>query len=322
MAYRFEPDESVREAITRCAGEQLDRAVQELSPETENDPVAAVHAARKAVKKERALLRVAQGTLGSRQRATENGALRDAARSLSGVRDADVMIQTLDELSHRFSGQLPESAFAAVRKQLKPRRSSERARGTAKLSAEAMQDLSAVRARVDDWKLERDGWGAIDDGLLRTYRRGRESFWQAREEPSLENLHAWRKRVKDLWYQLRLLTPVCGPTVGGQAEEAHRLADCLGDDHDLGVLKQTLLQIGRDLAIDLDGLLGLVDYRRGELQTEAMHVGQRLYAEKAKPFGRRIHRYWDAGRAQARAANESQPAKLAEATRGGPFTTT
>lgn len=40
---------------------------------------------------------------------------------------------------------------------------------------------------------------------------------------------------------------------------------------------------------DVDRLIGLVEYRRGELQTEAMYVGQRLYGEKPKAFERRIH---------------------------------
>jgi CHAD domain-containing protein len=70
----------------------------------------------------------------------------------------------------------------------------------------------------------------------------------ARDERSLESLHEWRKRVKDVWYHLRLLQPVCGRTVRGQAKEASRLADVLGEDHDLGVLNMTLDQIERDLA--------------------------------------------------------------------------
>jgi hypothetical protein len=39
MAYRFEADEGVREAIARCAREQLDHAVGELSEGIGDDPV-------------------------------------------------------------------------------------------------------------------------------------------------------------------------------------------------------------------------------------------------------------------------------------------
>lgn len=99
MAYRLEADESVRNAMLRCAGEQLDRAVSELSERISSDPVEAVHAARKAVKKERSLLRMARGSMPAKQRRRENAALREAAQGLSGARDAEAMIATLDDPS-------------------------------------------------------------------------------------------------------------------------------------------------------------------------------------------------------------------------------
>src|ERR1700729_1894147 len=101
MAYRFEADEGVREAIVRCAREQLDDAVGELSEGIGEDPVRAVHSARKAVKKERSLLRLARGALPPKQRRRENSALRQAARGLSGAREADVMVETVAQLSDR-----------------------------------------------------------------------------------------------------------------------------------------------------------------------------------------------------------------------------
>lgn len=316
VAYGFQPDESVQEAALRCAREQLDSAVRELSENIEADPVTAVHSARKAVKKERALLRLLRGALPSDQRTAANTALRDAARGLSGARDADVMIQTVSDLAERFAGQLPESTFRAVSDKLEQmRRRESDGKVTATLGGEAVQELGAVLARIDDWKLRRGGWLAIEDGLLRTYQRGYKAFTTARSRRTLENLHEWRKRVKDLWYHLRLLEPVCGPAARGQAKEAGRLADLLGEDHDLGVLSLTLDGLASELAVDLDALRGLIEHRRQELQTEAICAGERLYAEKPGAFARRLQRYWKAGRAQARAGQGRHPADLANATR-------
>jgi CHAD domain-containing protein len=317
MAYRFEADESVEDAILRCAREQLDHAVGELSEGIGDDPVGAVHSARKAVKKERSLLRLARGAMSRKQRRRENHALRDAARGLSGARDADVMIETITQLSERFAGQLPESAFGAVADQLKRDRDArrdDRPTGSA-LDTRAVQELGAVRLRIDDWQLTHGGWSAIESGLLRSYRQGRRGFARAQRDPSLEDLHAWRKRVKDLWYQERLIGPICGPAIRGQAKDAHQLADLLGDDHDLGVLRQTLTRDHVAIAVDLDAVVGLIDYRREELQNEAIHIGQRVYAEKPKAFRRRIRRSWNAGRALARAPLEQDPTELAQATR-------
>ena len=316
MAYHLEADEDVQEAIIRCAREQLDHAVGELSDGIGNDPVGAVHSARKAVKKERSLLRLARGTMSPRQRRHENRALRDAARGFSGVRDADVMIETITHLSDRFAGQLPESAFTEIADQLQRTRDTGRDQAAGStLDARAVQELAAVRLRIDDWQLTQTGWSAIESGLLRSYRDGRKAFARAQREPSDETFHAWRKRVKDLWYQERLLAPTCGPATGGQAKDAHRLADILGDDHDLGVLRETLTRGHVDVPVDLDAVVALIDHRRAELQTETVYIGNRVYAEKPKAFLRRMRRSWKAGRAVAHAPLEQNPADLAQTTR-------
>jgi CHAD domain-containing protein len=316
MAYRFEADEGVQEAIVRCAREQLDHAVSKLSEGVDDDPVGAVHSARKAVKKERSLLRLARGAMPPKQRRRENRALRDAARGLSGARDADVMIQTVAQLSDRFAGQLPESAFVKIIEQLEHDRDARRGQSTGSaINSRAVQELGAVRRRVDDWQLTRGGWSAIESGLVRSYRDGRQALAAAQREPAPDALHAWRKRVKDLWYQERLLAPICGPAIGGQAKDAHRLTDLLGDDHDLGVLRDTLTDGQLGVAVDLGAVVSLIDHRRGELQTEAINIGARIYAEKPEAFRRRIRRSWNAGRAVADAPLEVNPAELAQATR-------
>jgi CHAD domain-containing protein len=312
MAYRFGVDEPVRAAVVRCASEQLDRAVRDLSEKINDDPVRAVHDARKAIKQERSLLRLARGAMRSEDRRRENVALREAARELSGTRDADVMVGTVNDLADRFAGQLPAKTFDAIREQL-GRRSGQRP-GSA-LEARAVQELGALRVRVDDWKLLRGGWKAIESGLLRSYTRGRKAFARARApRRSTEDLHSWRKRVKDLWYHERLLASICGPAVRGQAKDAHHLADLLGDDHDLAVLRQKLAQT-MPAPADLSAVVELIDHRRRELQTEAMALGERIYADSRKSFKRRMRRSWNAGRALAAVPRESQPSQLSAAVR-------
>ena len=316
MAYRFEPDESVRRAIFRCGHEQLDHAIAELSEGTDKDPARAIHSARKAFKKERSLLRLARGAMPGGQRKRENAALREAARSVSGARDAEVMVASVDDLSERFAGQLPATAFERVREHLEARRSPESDDGSSSAAAtRAVRELEGVRGRVDDWQLQDRDWAALESGLLRTYRRGRKAFAQARASGEMEDLHAWRKRVKDLWYHERLLAPTCGPTVRGHAKDLERLSDLLGDDHDLGLLSLELTQGGTPRAVDSDAVVKLIEPRRAELLPEAVGVGERVYAETPKAFRRRMRAGWEAGRALARAPQDQHPAQLAAATR-------
>lgn len=316
MAYRFENHETVREGFARCAREQLDDAVSELSEHISQDPVEAVHAARTAVKKERSLLRLVRGSMPAAQRRRENRALRDAAGQLSAARDAEAMVGTLDRLTERYVGQLPERHFSAVREQLERTRDAQRAVLVgATLGARAVEQLGAVRARVQDWELCNGGWAAIECGLRRSYVDGRNAFGRARSHRSIDAWHAWRKRVKDLWYQERLLVPAGGPIVGGQAKDAHRLADLLGDDHDLAVLRQALALGEVQAPIDVEGLVRLIDHRRDELQTDALYVGFQVYVEKPGAFVNRQRRTWQAGRRRAKSAPAQHPIQLAEATR-------
>ena len=111
---------------------------------------------------------------------------------------------------------------------------------------------------------------------------------------STGELHDWRKRAKDLWYQHRLLRDAHPTVVGAYAKDAHVLADLLGDDHDLAVLRATIVHHDPPAAtapVDLDPVVDLIDVRRASLQAQARDVARRLYAEKPKAFARRTRAY-------------------------------
>ena len=296
MPYRLREHESVRDGLRRCAREQVETAVDQLTAGVKDDPVTAVHEARKALKKSRSLLRLGRGTIEPAERRRLNAALREAGRELSSARDAEVMVQAVDDLADRFAGRVPRTTFDAIRRNL------EAERPIASPTAEVASELRAVGRGIDEWPMRRGGWHAVKPGLLRGYESGRGLLATAREQPSVENLHEWRKRVKDLWYHLRILGPLSPRIVGGQADEADMLADLLGDDHDLAVLREALQTGAGELAVDVDPVIGLIDHRREQLQAQALRIGERLYAESPKAFARRLHRYWKASRSRGRAA--------------------
>jgi CHAD domain len=144
-------------------------------------------------------------------------------------------------------------------------------------------------ARVDDWPLDDADWGAAHGGIARSYRRGRNAFDRADADPSTENLHELRKRVKDLWYHERLLKGAWPSVIGTQADEAHALSDLLGDDHDLAVLAERLWS--EPSTDDTEAILELIEQRRGELLARIRPLARRVYAEKPKRFAGRLERY-------------------------------
>jgi CHAD domain-containing protein len=302
-SYRFKPGESVPEGIVRMALGRIDDAIEELEGKTDSSPEQGVHEARKDMKKLRGLLRLVRGELGDEVYRRENVAFRDAGRQLSGVRDADVMLATLEALEECYPGELPAETSGGLRQALEAHKIRTVVGARQQASAQALEMLAAARERVERWPLERDGFEALEGGLRRSYRRGRRALRAAQADPTDENLHEWRKRAKDHWYHLRILKAAWPPVMDVLADEAHELSDRLGDDHDLAVL----VNWAHEHATAVDGTEGdeafdeLVRRRRGELQREAFALGAHLYEDKPKGFVRRLGRWWDAS---ARAGRE------------------
>ena len=81
------------------------------------------------------------------------------------------------------------------------------------------------------------------------------------------------------------------------------------------MLRQAVTGEASHIAADLEAVLALIDHRQQELRRLALQLGARVYAEKPKPFVRRMRAMWRAGRGQEAVAAEQRPAELAQATR-------
>ena len=288
-AYKLERNESLPEGVARIARGRIDDAIDELSGEAGSSPQEAVHNARKDMKKLRALLRLVRGELGDDVYRRENECFRDAAAELSGLRDADVMLATLDGLK------LEEAVSGPLRQALEAHRVRTGGGARGQAASLVIGILTEARARVDDWPLEHDDFDALRPGLTRMYKRGRRELRAARGEPSVAGLHEWRKRTKELWYDHTLLRFVWEPVMDAVGDEAHTLSDLLGDDHDLAVL----LAWAQEHTEPEPELVEAVEARRAALQQEAVELGARLYTDRPKVFVRRLELLWEASREQA-----------------------
>jgi CHAD domain-containing protein len=290
-AYCLKAAEPLPQGIARVANGRIGHALEELRGKSDSTPEEAVHEARKDLKKLRALLRMTRGELGDAAFRRENLCFRDAGRELAGVRESDVMLDTLKALD------IPAGVEGQLRETIHSHRARNGgdARRTASTGVVAM--LREARERVEDWPLERDSFDALRKGLERTYRRGRRDFRAAQSDPTVEALHEWRKRVKDLWYQHTLLRELWPPVMQAVGNEAHQLANRLGDDHDLATLADWV----REHAAAEPEFFEAVESRRSELQAEAMALGERLYADKPGPYVRRLRRLWNTAQTSVRA---------------------
>ena len=128
----------------------------------------------------------------------------------------------------------------------------------------------------------------LAEAFTRTYARRPQGVRLA--SPTTENLHDWRKRVKDLWYQQRLLEETWPGVMKAQAKEAKKLSKLLGEDHDLAVLAETL-RTDPELTRFADEFEPVIAKRRKKLLKRSRKLGRRVYAEKPKAFAKRFGRY-------------------------------
>ena len=296
-AYRIDPAQPVPDEVRRVARGRIDHAIDELRGTSDSTRAEAVHEARKDMKKLRALLRLVRDELGEDVYRRENDCFRDTARTLSGLRDAEVMLATLGGLE-RIYGELP-GAGSRLRPGLVANRFRLSGASLQPASQAAIASLTAACERVAGWPLHADGFEAFEGGLRRNYRRGRRGFKAAQELPSAEHKHEWRKRVKDLWYHVTLLQDAWRPVLSALADETHELSERLGDEHDVSVLRDwahehaSALNGGDPL---LRGFDAIVADRRRELQGEAFAYAARIYADSPSVFADKLDGWWEATR--------------------------
>jgi CHAD domain-containing protein len=279
--YRLEPGEPIGPGIRRIARGQIERAVAGLDPDARGELAPRVHDARKSLKRLRALVRLVRDDLAKQVYRRENDAFREIGRAFSDVRDATVLVETLEDITARYEPELPDGVFTRLREQLVAERDVADAaiaeRGE-DLSA-AVAELELARARVAAWPLpEEAGADALKPALRRIRRRGRKAWKAVRDEPNDEHLHELRKRTKDVWYTAQIARPMAPKRMRKLASRAHDLSTDLGDDHDLATLSAAARRRSRWLGTgELELLDGLIGRRRGELQRRIARGARRLY---------------------------------------------
>jgi CHAD domain-containing protein len=298
MAGTLQADESGARGARRIARHRVRSALEILGRKSPTDR--SVHAARKELKKARATLRLVRDALGTSTYKKENAALRTAARPLSEVRDAEVLLEALHSLVERYDVPASRLHLGKFQRVLSRRRTESRVtvlRGTGPLER-ARKTLRAVRSRSEHWHVGRHGWSILGAGLKRTYSQGRRAFAQAHARRSDDCLHEWRKQIQYFWHQLQILQPLGSWPLTELLEQTHRLADLLGDDHDLAVLRDRAVE-ARELFPTVAthrALIAMIDRCRTGLQDEALQLGRQLYEEKPAAFTARLGGYWRAWR--------------------------
>ncbi|ROP80556.1 CHAD domain-containing protein [Stenotrophomonas rhizophila] len=211
--------------------------------ECQPDVHAAVHRARKTIRRLRALLALLDNS--ALTTTTADAALRRLGNGLSALRDAHVVVETCE----RLAAAQPAQPWKEVCRRLKARREKLLARALAHDPGFARRQAALLRIGTD---LLAQPWGLLKAadvrrGLARSERRTANAAKRAARSHDAEDLHRWRRRVRRLRMQLEalpLLAPSRAVPIKGhgrnknkQARALHALSDQLGGQQDLRMVR-------------------------------------------------------------------------------------
>lgn len=279
-------DKTVEAALRRIAGVLIGEAIAAIDA-VDMPFDRRVHEVRQATKKLRALIRLVRPAFD--RFALVNASLRDLARSLSGARDAQVMIDTVDDLFEDHPDELAGIDLEAIRSALAP----QPAVADDQIAlADARTQLVTLRAEARRWSLGQEGWAAVEGGLRATYRKARRLMRKLERHGDAGTSHDWRKHVKYHGQHIRLIEAMAPDALHDRAHRLHKLGDLLGRRHDLDVLvlamaahPETFGGIAAARRID-----ALVRHRIRRLDKRARKLGEPLFERTPG----RMMRHWAA----------------------------
>jgi CHAD domain-containing protein len=296
-----------RSELSRAISAQLTRASEAL--DVGKDLASTVHEARRAIKRARALLRLADPWP---RNSPADSTLRDASRVLAVVRDADVRVLTAQNIRDGSPSAGPNLVPLHLLESLEEERRQHFAEGGSADGPlrEASELLRSAIVEVRDAPAPESlaGVGETGSGGRELLRLGLGASYRAVqmqsrpaagagpveasvEAPVDERSHKLRKRVKDLRYQLEFLDThgrTGEPKLGRLVRDLHHLTDLLGDRNDLATLTHYAASAEVLSETERAALTAHVQGEKQALQSEAEAVTARLFGEEPDSFLRRI----------------------------------
>lgn len=293
MAYRLKLKTTLALEVRRIGLEQVDIARSALA--RRDDRAAAVHDARRCLKRLRAMLRLVRPALGETWFKQSNRQLAGLGQRLSQSRDLDVMVVTLSKLENG-SGGLAKDVAERLRGAVARGRSL--ANGAARPASDRTLGGALQRAErlFAAERLRGLALVHVAAGLEQSYRKARRTFRKAYQADSDEAFHNWRKATQAHWRHMQLLGRGWPESIGARAAEAKELSRLLGEDHDLSVLLAFAQKNGATglAAADLDALRASCLKGQRQIRNVARLHAERLFADRPRQLTKRILRYWKA----------------------------
>jgi CHAD domain-containing protein len=292
MSYELCPDESLSDGIRRICREEICKAIEVASGDRHTDDTP-VHQTRKYLKKARAAVRLVCKEIGRSAFRQQDHWLRDAARLISELRDAEVRLETVRQLQSIRPGRR-RNHYPRLEQMLTLELENFLA-AFAEWQTQAIPILQQAKAGMDGWTAHQFDSRQLRKAVQRTYKRARCRLADARKNPSAEAFHDFRAEAKVLNYQLRIIRPVNPVVLKNLSDELRAVGELLGRAHDLTFLADRLHRDGGGSAWQREAhkLLAVLEVSQSDLQRAAADLAERFFAERPRDFGDRLDTWLD-----------------------------
>jgi CHAD domain-containing protein len=295
MDFKIIHNEPINREIKRIAIELLDDSISRLGVVQTSFDVS-IHETRKNFKKMRGLLRLVRNELGEDIFKKENILFRDTGRILSPIRDAAVMVESLNLIKKNYSNEIKQNEYDLLKKNLSVR--ARRVRSQFKKNKELIEAVINIlenhKSDIIKLPLRKKTFTQLIPSINLVYERGLNAMQTAVRYPSASNFHEWRKRAKYLWYQTRILEDAWPEYMTLLAAKLSQLSDVLGLEHDLAelrnlLMKESTLCTNKEFQTKLSNYIG---QERLKLQSDAKSLSPFIYSETPENFSGRLQAYW------------------------------
>jgi CHAD domain-containing protein len=298
----------LRAAILGEFREGIDKARAAVG-EVRTSTADAVHDYRKGLRRARAVLALIDDALPRGERRAIRDVLRTARRVVSAARDQVVAPEALARLTLDDDARATADALVAKAKEAAPPLD-EVARLLQEGSARALAQVDALEAALPT----PIDWDTVAEGLAATYREARSQLGKSRRK--LGAFHAWRRRTKELTYQLELVARHAGERTAAVQADFERISDELGGAVDLIMLRELIATHGATL--DPEKIAQLAEHVEDALDDAiraARKAGKSLFDRGPRKFARRVEKRArkDLEPREAEAGNNGTPTNGASA---------
>jgi hypothetical protein len=242
----------------------------------------AVHAYRKALRRARALLTLVSRSLPRSERRAIKKALQEARRAVGTARDHAVAPDTLGALPLGEEERTLAKAVLDAAAEAMPARQ-EIKQLLAEGAARALAQVEALEAGLPATVT----WASVVRGVRTTFDDARVARKAAKR--SKRQFHRWRRRSKELVYQLDVISGFAGLHAIELQREIEGVTEAQGPVVDLIMLREFVETHGTR-GEPLDHLLSAIDGQLEDLMKDARRAGKVAFARKPRKFGRRLEK--------------------------------